>query len=58
MLCCEERLVADPAGLADRLAGLAGLEVGRVRSWLFARCVQESIGSPGLQQVAAQLAPA
>jgi streptomycin 6-kinase len=58
MLNCEERLAADPAGLARRMAGLTGLDPGRVRLWLFARSVQESTGSPILHQVARQLAPA
>jgi streptomycin 6-kinase len=57
MLCCEDRLAADPAGLAGRMARLAGLDPGRVRLWLFARAVQESVGSPILHQVARQLAP-
>jgi len=57
MLCCEDRLAADPAGLAGRMARLAGLDPGRVRLWLFARSVQESVGSPMLRQVAQQLAP-
>lgn len=57
MLNCHERLAADPTGLADRMAGLAEVDVGRVRQWLFARCVQESVGSPARQQVAARLAP-
>jgi streptomycin 6-kinase len=58
MLNCEERLAADPAVLANRMAGLAGLDAGRVRLWLFARSVQESTGSPLLRQVANRLAPA
>jgi streptomycin 6-kinase len=57
MLCCDERLAADPGALADRLAGLAAVDSGRVRLWLFARCVQESVGSPLMQRVAARLAP-
>jgi streptomycin 6-kinase len=57
MLNCDDRLAADPAGLADRMAGLAELDPGRVRRWLFARAVQESTGSPLLRQVARQLAP-
>jgi streptomycin 6-kinase len=57
MLNCEERLAADPAGLAGRMARLAGLDLGRVRLWLFARAVQESVGAPILHQVARQLAP-
>jgi streptomycin 6-kinase len=35
MLNCEDRLAADPAGLAKRMAGLAGIDPGRVRQWLF-----------------------
>ena len=58
MLNCEARLAADPAALATRMAGLAGMDAGRVRQWLFARSVQESIGSPLMRQVARQLAPA
>jgi streptomycin 6-kinase len=58
MLNCEDRLAADPAGLADRMAALAGIDAGRVRQWLFARSVQESIGWPLMRQVARQLAPA
>ncbi len=57
MLNCEDRLVADPAGLADRMAGLAGLDAGRVRQWLFARSVQESPCSALMCQVATRLAP-
>ena len=57
MLNCEDRLAADPAALATRMAGLAGVDAGRVRLWLFARSVQESIGSPLMCQVAGQLAP-
>jgi streptomycin 6-kinase len=58
MLNCEDRLAADPAALATRMAGLAGLDPDRVRQWLFARGVQESIGSPLMRQVARRLAPA
>jgi streptomycin 6-kinase len=57
MLNCDARLAADPARLADRMAGLAGLDPGRVRLWLFARSVQESTGSALMRQVARQLAP-
>jgi hypothetical protein len=39
------------------MAGLAGLDPGRVRQWLFARSVQESPGSPLMHQVARRLAP-
>lgn len=58
MLNCDARLAADPAGLAQRMAGLAGLDPGRVRLWLFARSVQESTCSPLMRQVARQLVPA
>jgi streptomycin 6-kinase len=57
MLNCEDRLAADPAALATRMAGLAGLDAGRVRQWLFARSVQESVGSPLMRAVARRLAP-
>ena len=57
MLNCDRRLATDAAGLADRMAGLAELDSGRVRLWLFARAVQESVGSPVLRRVATQLAP-
>jgi hypothetical protein len=39
------------------MAGLTGVNAGRLRLWLFARCVQESAGVPHLQAAAAQLAP-
>jgi streptomycin 6-kinase len=58
MLNCEDRLAADPVGLAARMAGLAGVEAARVRHWLFARSVQESVGSPLMRQVARALGPA
>ena len=57
MLNCSGRLAADPAALALRMADLAGLDGGRVRQWLFARSVQESIGSPLMRHVAGRLAP-
>ena len=57
MLNCEDRLVADPAALAARMASLTGVDAARVRQWLFARAVQQSIGSPAMLQVATQLAP-
>ena len=57
LLNCEDRLAVDPAGLAARMAGLAGLEAGRVRQWLFARSVQESADSPLMRQVAGRLTP-
>lgn len=61
MLNCEDRLTADPGGLCDRMASLAGLDAGRIRQWLFARVVQESVHwssrAPLMRQVAAGLAP-
>ncbi len=57
MYNCPMRLAADPAGLAKRLADLAGLETERVAQWLFARCIQESIDHPALYDVAVRLAP-
>jgi len=57
MLNFPGRLAGDPAGFADRMAGLLGLDADRVRSWLFARCVQESVGVPHLRAAAIQLAP-
>jgi streptomycin 6-kinase len=58
MLNCPDRLVADPAGLAQRMADLTGLDSGRLTLWLFARCVQESVGNPLLADVAMRIAPA
>lgn len=57
MLNCEERLAAAPLDLAARMAGLTGTDSDRVRSWLFARSVQESVCSPLLREVASRLAP-
>jgi streptomycin 6-kinase len=57
MLNCEDRLAADPAALAARMASLAGVNAARVRHWLFARGVQESPYSPLMRQVARRLAP-
>lgn len=58
LLNCEGRLAADPGGLADRLAGMADLDAGRLRLWLFARCAKEAPDWPGLAEVATRLAPA
>ena len=44
LLNCNVSLRADPIGLLTEVADLAGLAAGRVRQWLFARCVQESLG--------------
>lgn len=58
MLNCEERLQADPCGLTHRMADLLELDRERLLRWLFARCVQESPGWPGLADVARRIAPA
>ena len=55
LLNCNGSLQADPIGLLTEVADLAGLDAERVRQWLFARCVQESLGDgvpwPGLDVV-------
>jgi streptomycin 6-kinase len=51
LLNCD-RLHTDPAGLADRMAGLLDLDATRLRRWLFARCVQEAPNWPSLADVA------
>jgi streptomycin 6-kinase len=56
MLNCRDRLSTDPAAFARRMADLLDLDAERVRQWLFARCVQESIGQPELYEVAKRLA--
>ena len=57
MLNSPDRLVADAAGLADRMAGLLDLDASRLRHWRFARCVLGSLDRPFLGGVAAALAP-
>jgi streptomycin 6-kinase len=57
LLNCEQRLNTDPVGLAHRMADLLDLNRDRLRKWLFARCVQESLDQPGLRHVAARIAP-
>jgi streptomycin 6-kinase len=57
MLNCDQRLAADPAGLADRMAELCQVEPERVKLWLFARCAQESTHYPTLRDPALRLAP-
>ena len=46
LLNCEVSLRTDPVGLLTRVAELAELDVDRVRSWLFARLVQETVSAP------------
>jgi streptomycin 6-kinase len=55
LLNCAERLHADPAGLANRMADLLAVDPVRLRRWLFARCVQESPGDPPLADVVRRL---
>jgi len=57
MLNCDARLVADPTGLAQRMAGLLDLDPQRVRLWLFARCAQESLNDLTMRELARRLAP-
>lgn len=61
MLNCPDRLEADPSGFCQRMAGLLAVDGERVKSWLFARCVQESFGSGGWSQrllpIAQRIAP-
>ncbi len=58
MLNCDERLGSDPIGLTERMADLLTLDKDRLRAWLFARCVIESIDDPAMRAAAAALAPA
>jgi streptomycin 6-kinase len=57
MLNHPARLRADPVAFAQRMADLLELDAQRLRLWLFARCVQESVREPHLQLVAKKLAP-
>jgi streptomycin 6-kinase len=57
MLNFPERLAAGVFGFVARMAGLLEVDEGRLRQWLFARCVQESVDWPELQPVARTLAP-
>ena len=59
LLNCNLSLQADPVGLLTKVADLAGLDAERVRQWLFARCVEESVRDrppwPGLDVVLQKL---
>jgi streptomycin 6-kinase len=57
MLNCPDRLASDPLGFVHRMADLLALDADRLRYWLFARCVLESIESPTLRTTAVHLAP-
>ena len=55
MLNCQQRLLADPVGLARRMARLLDLDDNRVLCWLFARCVEGALDQPYLGQVATRI---
>ncbi len=57
LLNCQERLLADPLALIARMAGLAGLDPYRLRSWLFARLVVEARWFASLVPLIPVLAP-
>ncbi len=58
MLNHRERLLADPVAFAARMAGLCDLDAHRVKLWLFARCVQESLSwLPEAAEIVPRLAP-
>jgi streptomycin 6-kinase len=44
LLNCDQSLQTNPIALLSEVADLAGLDAGRVRQWLFARCVLERFG--------------
>jgi streptomycin 6-kinase len=58
LLNCEERLATDPLGAAEHMADLLDLDRTRVTTWLFARCVIESVDREDLRRVATSLSPA
>ena len=57
MLNFPARLASDPVGFVRRMAGLLELDSERLRQWLFARCIQESLTAPNLYSTAVALAP-
>jgi streptomycin 6-kinase len=57
MLNHPNRLATDPVGLVRRMAELLNLDPSRLRDWLFARGVQESLDAPNLREVAIALRP-
>lgn len=57
MLNFPDRLAADAVGFASRMADLLDLDAERLRQWMFARCVQESVDQPHLLGVVEDLAP-
>lgn len=57
MLNHPDRLARDPSGFVRRMADLLNLDRSRLRDWLFARSVQESLDAPNLHEVAIALRP-
>jgi streptomycin 6-kinase len=57
MLNHPDRLAADPTGFVRRMAKLLDFDPSRLRDWLFARSVQESIDAQDLREVAIALRP-
>jgi streptomycin 6-kinase len=57
LLNCEDRLLADPRGLATRVAALLGLDPERLLLWLFARCVVDSPSWPWAFEIARAIRP-
>jgi streptomycin 6-kinase len=57
LINCEERLTADPEGLAARMAGLLGLDAERLVQWLFAFCVVQAADFPWALGVARRIRP-
>ena len=57
MLNCWHRLSVNPVALVERIAGVLDLDRTRLRSWLFSRCIKESLEFPALYPVARALAP-
>ena len=57
MLNFPARLCADPDAFVQRMAGLLDLDEERLRRWLFARCVLESVSRPELRGVATAVSP-
>ena len=57
MLNFPDRLAAAPAGFVLRMPRLLDLDDERLRQWLFARCVQESIDQPHLLSAIIKIAP-
>jgi streptomycin 6-kinase len=57
MLNFPDRLESGVFAFVARMAGLLEVDEGRLRQWLFVRCVQESVDWPELQTTARTLAP-